>query len=88
MIGQPPHIPILLPDLGTGTETIRISTWLVEVDESVEVGERLVDVLIPGISFSVASPSAGRLNKIERPTNTTVQPGDTLGWLEPVPSSL
>jgi pyruvate/2-oxoglutarate dehydrogenase complex dihydrolipoamide acyltransferase (E2) component len=80
-------IPILLPDLGAGEEPIRVSTWLVEVEEAVEVGERLVDVLIPGVSFSVSSPSAGRLVKIERPTNSRVLPGDVLGWLEPVPST-
>ncbi len=88
MAQDPVSIPILLPELGAGSETIRVSTWLVDVDESVEIGERLVDVLIPGVSFSVASPAAGRLVKIERPTNSAVLPGDTLAWLEPAPSSL
>ena len=80
-------IPIPLPDLGAGEEPIRVSTWLVEEEETVEPGERLVDVLIPGVSFSVSSPFAGRLAKIERPTNSSVQPGDILAWLDPVPVS-
>lgn len=83
----PQFIPIHLPDLGVGTEPIRVSTWLVDEEESVELGERLVDVLIPGVSFSVSAPSAGRLAKIECPTNCSVHPGDILGWLDPVPSS-
>lgn len=80
-------IPIRLPELGAGSEAIRVSTWLVDEEESVERGERLVDVLIPGVSFSVSSPSAGRLAKIERPTNSCVHPGDILAWLDPVPPS-
>ena len=75
--------PILLPDLGAGDEPIHVSTWLVDLEEPVELGERLVDVLIPGISFSVASPTAGRLIKIERPSNSLVKAGEVLGWLEP-----
>jgi len=79
--------PIVLPDLGSEEEPIRVSTWLVELEEPVELGERLVDVLIPGISFSVSSPSAGRLRKIERPSNSQARAADVLGWLEPVSSS-
>jgi pyruvate/2-oxoglutarate dehydrogenase complex dihydrolipoamide acyltransferase (E2) component len=77
-------IPITLPDLGAGMESVRVSTWLVDVGETVDPGERLVDVLIPGVSFSVASPSAGRLIKIERTTDCRVQQGEVLAWLEPV----
>lgn len=82
----PNLIPITLSNLGTGEEPIRVSTWLVDVGESIEPGERLVDVLIPGVSYSVASPAAGRLVKIERTTDCHVQPGDILAWLEPANS--
>jgi pyruvate/2-oxoglutarate dehydrogenase complex dihydrolipoamide acyltransferase (E2) component len=84
---DPPLTPILLPELGAGEEPIRVSTWLVEVEETVESGERLVDVLIPGVSFSVSSPDAGRLVKIERPAESRIKPGDILGWLESIPVS-
>jgi pyruvate/2-oxoglutarate dehydrogenase complex dihydrolipoamide acyltransferase (E2) component len=80
-------IPITLPALGTGEEAIRVSTWLVDVGETVEPGERLVDVLIPGVSFSVASPAGGRLVKIECSTDSGVKPGDILAWLEPASST-
>ncbi|MCA9071408.1 MAG: lipoyl domain-containing protein [Planctomycetaceae bacterium] len=75
---------IVLPELGPGDDPVRVSTWLVELEETVELGERLVDVLIPGISFGVSSPSAGVLAKIERPSSSRVKPGDVLGWLKPV----
>jgi pyruvate/2-oxoglutarate dehydrogenase complex dihydrolipoamide acyltransferase (E2) component len=80
-------IPITLPDLGAGTEAIRVSTWLVDVGETVDPGERLVDVLIPGVSFSVAAPTGGRLIAIERTTDCRVQHGEVLAWLEPVSSA-
>lgn len=76
--------PIRLPDLKTREEPIRVSTWLVDLGETVEPGERLVDVLIPGVSFAVASTAGGRLVKIECSTDSEVQPGDVLAWLEPV----
>jgi pyruvate/2-oxoglutarate dehydrogenase complex dihydrolipoamide acyltransferase (E2) component len=79
--------PIRLPELKTGEEPVRVSTWLVDVGETIEPGERLVDVLIPGVSFSVSSPAGGRLVKIERTTDCHVQPGDILAWLEPVPAT-
>lgn len=79
--------PIHLPELGTGGERIRVSTWLVDLEESVELGERLVDVLIPGVSFSVTSPIGGRVVKIACPTDSLVSPGDILGWLEPKPGA-
>lgn len=79
--------PIVLPELGAEHEPIRVSTWLVDLDEDVELGERLVDVLIPGVSFSVASPSSGRLAKIDHPSNSLVKAGDVLGWLKPQAAS-
>lgn len=79
--------PIVLPELGAGADAVRVSTWLVDVEETVELGERLVDVLIPGISFSVSAPSAGVLAKIERPSNSRIESGDVLGWLKPVSES-
>ena len=86
MNATPSFIPIHLPELGAGEEPIRVSTWLVDEEENVELGERLVDVLIPGVSFSVSAPSAGRLAKIECPTDCNVHPGDILAWLDPAPA--
>ncbi len=82
-----PLLPILVPELGTQNEPLRVCTWLVDEEETIEAGERLVEVLIPGVTFSINSPAAGKLVKIECPAHCPIQPGDTLAWIEPVPSS-
>ena len=74
--------PILLPELGAGDEVVRISCWLVDVGDGVETGDRLVEVLMPGIAFDVPAPAAGVLTRMEKSCDAVVVPGDILGWIE------
>ena len=74
--------PIELPDLGAGDETVCVSCWLVEIGEMVIVGDRVVEVLIKGITFDVAAPVSGILSRIEKSLDTRIVPGDILGWIE------
>ena len=76
-------VPIELPELGAENESVRVSSWLVDVGERVEAGERVVEVLLPGMTFDVAAPSAGVLTRIEKPLEAIVNTGDVLGWIEP-----
>lgn len=75
--------PIALPDLGAGSLATRVSMWLADIGETVHAGDRLVEVLLPGMTFDVASPATGRLARIERFIDAVVRPGDVLGWIEP-----
>ena len=74
---------ITLPELGAGDAPIRVSAWLVDEGESVEQGESVVEVLIPGITYDVAAPADGVLERIEKQIGAEISPGDILGWLEP-----
>lgn len=74
--------PVVLPDLRTGDEPVRISAWLVDPGDTVAEGDRLVEVLIRGITFDVASPTDGQLTKIVRPFDALVTTGDVLAWIE------
>ena len=76
---------ILLPELGTGGERIRVSSWLVEPGDAVEVGDRVVEVLMRGITFDVSSHAAGVITRIEKPFDSEIAPGDVLGWIEEGP---
>ena len=76
-------IPIELPNLGTGDETVCVSCWLVDPGEMVIAGDRVVEVLIKGITFDVAAPVSGILSRIEKSLDTRIVPGDILGWIEP-----
>jgi pyruvate/2-oxoglutarate dehydrogenase complex dihydrolipoamide acyltransferase (E2) component len=75
-------IPIELPDIGAGDDAIYVSCWLVDPGEIVVAGDRVVEVLIKGITFDIAAPVSGILSRIEKPLDTRIVPGDILGWIE------
>ncbi len=74
--------PIELPDLGAEDEAVCVSCWLVDLGELVVTGDRVVEVLIKGITFDVAAPVSGILSRIEKSLDTRIVPGDILGWIE------
>lgn len=75
------RIPIVVPHVGTGHETIRVSAWLVDVGQTVIAGDNIVEILIPGITFDVSVAETGELVEITQPVDAIVQPGMTLGWI-------
>lgn len=79
--------PITLPDLGSGAQSVRVSTWLTQIGEEVVAGDPIVEVLLPGISFDVEAPVSGLLRRIDCFENEHVTVGNALGWIE-VDSSL
>lgn len=79
--------PVVLPELGADADTVRVSSWLVDIGDTVEEGDRLVEVLIRGITFDVPAPSAGRLTRIEKFGGSAVRAGDILGWIEALPAT-
>jgi pyruvate/2-oxoglutarate dehydrogenase complex dihydrolipoamide acyltransferase (E2) component len=72
---------VLAPDLGS-SETVRVSGWLVEVGETVRAGDRLVELLLPGVTYDVPAPATGRLVEVVAATGSHVRPGDVLGVIE------
>jgi len=76
-------VPILLPDLGTGTEPVRICAWLADPGQTLSAGERIVQVVVPGISFDVVAPVSGELTEVACPLGARVRPGEILGWMQP-----
>jgi pyruvate/2-oxoglutarate dehydrogenase complex dihydrolipoamide acyltransferase (E2) component len=77
---QPIYIP--LPDLGTGTAPVRVSAWFVEVGDEVEVGEPILEVVIPGVTSDVCSPVTGRISRILKDIDSLVSPGEIVAWIE------
>ena len=74
--------PILVPELGAGNQIIRVSSWLVDPGECVETGDGLIELLVKGVTFDVAATACGILQTVDRPVNSEVRSGETLGWLE------
>ncbi len=80
-----PHsaVPVPLPDLGTNGEPVRVSAWFVEVGELVETGEPLLEVLTPGVTCDVCSPTTGRISRLVQDLDASVMPGEVVAWIEP-----
>jgi pyruvate/2-oxoglutarate dehydrogenase complex dihydrolipoamide acyltransferase (E2) component len=76
------HYDVFAPDLGA-VEPVRVSAWLVEVGETVREGDRLVELLVPGLTYDVAALQSGRLAEIVVPAGASVRAGNLLGRIEP-----
>ena len=74
--------PIVLPDLGSGDEPVRVSCWLVDLGDVVDAGDRVVEVLMRGITFDVAAPASGVISRMEKQPDASLVPGDVLGWID------
>ncbi|MEX0704675.1 MAG: biotin/lipoyl-containing protein [Planctomycetales bacterium] len=75
-------VPITLPDLGAGDEPVRVSLWLVDPGQPVLEADRVVELLVSGITFDVSAPVSGTLTRVERIEHTIVATGDVLGWID------
>lgn len=75
-------VPLLVPELGAEKLPVRVSTWLVDLGDVVLVGDRIVELVLPGMTFDVSSTASGRLVRIEKYSDASVQTGDCLGWVE------
>ncbi len=76
------RVPVNLPDLGAGDEELRVSCWLVDLGDSVDAGDRIVEILCDGITFDVTAEHSGTVARIERHLDAVVHAGDVLGWIE------
>ena len=76
------RIPLTLPDLGVHSEIVRVTSWLVERGEFVITGDRVVEVLLAGVTFDVEAARSGTLIEIAKPVDAVVTRGETLCWLD------
>lgn len=74
--------PVTIPDLGSAGHELRISAWFAEPGDAIELGDRLFEVLISGVTCDVAAECAGRLARIEKDLDAVVVPGDVVAWIE------
>ena len=71
---------IKLPDLGAAP--VILSGWYADCGEEVYEGDRLLEVVLEGASFDVASPATGRLTEKRAYPRDSLQPGQVLGVVE------
>lgn len=74
-------IPIRVPAFGAHDESIRVGTWLVEIGQTVEEGDRVVELELTGMVYVVSAESSGKMQSIEQRRGCQVQHGEVLAWL-------
>ncbi|WP_166820279.1 biotin/lipoyl-containing protein [Thalassoroseus pseudoceratinae] len=76
-------IPVCVPDLGQDDRPANVCNWLVEPGDAVEEGDRLAEVVLPGIVFYVSASASGTFLQQERSQGASVFRGDCLGFISP-----
>lgn len=72
--------PIVVPELGVSSAVL--SVWFVNPGEQVYAGDRVVELLVAGATFDVASPATGHfVEKLALPDDSLVA-GQVLGMME------
>ncbi len=72
--------PLLLPDLGS--DRVTFSLWHVAAGESLRLGERVAEVLIPGAVVDISAPVAGVLTECVARPGEALTAGQVLGVIE------
>lgn len=72
-------IPILMPELGVPRATLGL--WFVEDGDSVEEGERLIEVRAGAATFDISAPATGLVERRAFPTDVLAA-GQVLGYIE------
>jgi pyruvate/2-oxoglutarate dehydrogenase complex dihydrolipoamide acyltransferase (E2) component len=78
------HSPIVMPNLGGGP--VVLSIWLARPGDHVYEGDRLVEVLLGGATFDIASPCSGQLADKQAWPDDVLAPGQVLGHVLAEPS--
>ena len=73
-------VPITLPELGSDRATL--SLWYVRPGDRVFEGDRVAEVLIPGATFDVPSPTTGVLRDRLALPHDPLTAGQVLGMIE------
>ncbi len=75
-------VPVVVPELAAGG-VCRFCGWLVEDGADVMQGERIAELLLPGVLLDISAPASGRCRWSPVSTTESLASGDQLGWIEP-----
>lgn len=76
------RVPITVPDFKNGEEPLRLGEWSVDVGDSVASGECLAELILPGLTVELKSPTSGRIAELIRQPEQEVSAGEILGSIE------
>ena len=76
-------VAVVPPAVLSAESGATLQQWLVERGDEVYAGERIAEIVTPGILVSVAAPCSGRIDSIVAVAQATIRPGDVLAWIVP-----
>src|SRR4026209_2627435 len=76
------QVPIIMPQLGESIAEAVVTNFLVKLGESVEADQDVLEVETNKATMNVASPCAGRVQKLLVKQNESYPVGAVLGYLE------
>jgi pyruvate/2-oxoglutarate dehydrogenase complex dihydrolipoamide acyltransferase (E2) component len=77
-----PLIPIIMPQLGESLAEATVVNLLVNVGDSVQTGQEIIEVETNKATMNVESPCPGRVDKLLVRLNESYAVGEVLGYLE------
>jgi pyruvate/2-oxoglutarate dehydrogenase complex dihydrolipoamide acyltransferase (E2) component len=72
---------IIAPEIGADDQPVRLSCWLVDVGDEVNIGDRIVELVMSGITFDISAEVSGVLSKILVTKGSEIQAGMSLGQI-------
>ena len=79
----PSAVPVVIPDLGTGTEPARVTAWFAEAGDLVDLDEPILELAVPGATCEITACCRGRIDRILKPIDSQVRNGDVAAWIHP-----
>ena len=76
-------VPVTVPDVGAAADELQFAQWLVDEGSTVNAGDRIAELMLPGVLISLAAPIDGVLARIAVAGRTRVTAGQVLAWIDP-----
>jgi len=80
---MPDNVAVVPPAALSDDSGATLQQWLVVRGDEVYAGERVAEIVVPGILVSVSAPCSGRIEEIVAAPQAAVRPGDVLAWIVP-----
>ena len=79
-------IPVTVPRLADDDREYTFVQWLADPGSHVDQGDWIAELLVDGVLFSLESPAAGTLARINASPGALVPPGREIAWIERIAS--
>ena len=76
------RVPMEIPKIGLVMESVRVTRWLKNVGDQVQLGEPLLEVETEKSVVEIEAAVSGRLEKILVPVGQEAKVGDQIAWLD------